>query len=241
MTIDLGLIQVDCDPILIEGSCIRFPGGAEICFTLPNIPGSDGEALRGLLAQVNSALAPLAPIFNIIDAIIAVFNCVSAVPDAIANLDPIALFECVPDMAEKIAALAQLIPQLSIPATVVDILDLIIRQLQSLRNDLFRIAVYQNLVIAQGLKAAEPGRIALRLAVDCAQVDIDFEIASLNAQNEPLNRLIGIIGLLLAPFGINLSESLGTITDVSNIEETLAPIDALIDVLVVVRKLVPLP
>jgi hypothetical protein len=242
MPLDLDAIAIDCKPIaVIDGSCIRFPGGAEICFNFGRIPSDEGEAIRGLLAQANTALAPLAPIFNIIDAIVAIFDCVSAVPDAIVELDPVGLFECAPNMAEKVGKLAGLIPQLSLPALLVDLLELLIKQLQDLRAGLRRVALYQAEVIAAGLAAAEPGAVGLRLAVDCAQSDIDAELIYFNEMNGGLNRLIGVIGVLLKPFGIDLSEALGEITDIENIETTLAPIDALIDVLTVTRSVIPIP
>lgn len=242
MPLDLDAIALDCRPIsIVDGNCIRFPGGAEICFNFGRIPSDDGEAIRALLAQVNTALAPLAPIFNIVDAIVAVFECVSAVPDAIVELDPVALFECAPNMAEKVAKLATLVPQVALPAMLVDILDLVIKQLQDLSLGLRRLALYQAEVIRAGLAAAPPGAVGLRLAVDCAQSDIDAEMIFFNEQNAALNRLIGIIGLLLKPFGIDLNEALGEITDIEAIDATLAPIDALIDVLVVTRNAIPIP
>lgn len=240
MPLDLEALELDCIPIIgVQGNCIRFPGGAEICFNFPRIPADNGEAIRGLLAQANTALAPLQPILNIIDAVIALFNCLSAIPDAILKLDPTELIECIPELGKKIAALLNLIPQLSLPALLVDLLDLIIGQLQALRNDLFRIASYQSEILALELEPARPG--ALDIAIECAKSDIEAEILFLNEQNEPLNRLLGLIGALLQPFGIDLSESLGEITSFTSVQESLIPIDKLIDVLTVVRKSIPLP
>lgn len=242
MPLDLEGIATDCAPIgLVGGSCIRFPGGAEICFGFPRIPSDDGEALRGLLAQVNTALAPLQPFFNLLDAIIAIFDCVQAIPDAIIQLDPAGLFECAPNMVEKVGKLASLAPQLSLPAMLVDILDLMIRQLTQLVLDLRRLALYQAEVIAAGVAAAEPGNVALRIAVDCAQNDIDAELVYYGEMNANLNRLIGVIALLLKPFGVDLAGGLGEIGDIENIEATLTPIMKLIDVLTVARKSIPLP
>ncbi|MCC5318655.1 hypothetical protein LMP57_13505, partial [Staphylococcus aureus] len=49
---------------------LPFPGGVTLIAALPNsiVPNSS-ELARQMFAQVNSALAPLMPIFNVLDAI----------------------------------------------------------------------------------------------------------------------------------------------------------------------------
>jgi len=63
---------------------------------------------------IQPALTPLVPIFNIIDTVVAIFNCVKAIPDMIGPPpDPTVLAACLPDLAEKVNKLLALIPQLS--------------------------------------------------------------------------------------------------------------------------------
>ena len=71
--------------------CISFPGGAEICASVPSVlPVGSGEQALDLLGKLNTALAPLQPIFNIIDAALALFECAKAT----ATLDPAEIIAC---------------------------------------------------------------------------------------------------------------------------------------------------
>lgn len=235
-------LQELCIPVdFIQGKCIVFPGGAEICMQFPRIPTDGGEAVRKLFEQINAALAPLTPMFNIIDAVLAVFQCVQAVPDAITNLDPTALIECVPDMVEKINRLLALIPQLTLPAMIVALIDLIIDALVALMAQLRHIAAEQARIIAAGIRAAEPGNVALRTILDCATGDLNVFLQYANEGMAPLNRLIGIIGAFCAIIGVDFGGAgLSEITDFAAIEASLAPIEQLVEVLQILRNSIPL-
>jgi len=112
-------------PTLPPPKEITFPGGATLSQVLAagsEIPDPI-DSVTNLLAQANAGLAPRVPVFNIIDAVIAVFNCIKAIPDSLGPPpDPTKLAECIPDLAEKVDALLKLIPQLSVPLLVVGII-----------------------------------------------------------------------------------------------------------------------
>src|SRR5688572_26832363 len=79
---------------------IRLPGGAELRAQLAGLPPSLFEIAKSLLGQANSALAPLTPIFDIIETINALHNCVKAIPDALGPPpDPSKLAGCLPELA----------------------------------------------------------------------------------------------------------------------------------------------
>jgi hypothetical protein len=68
---------------------LTFPGGAALAAQLPDIGIPDPmELSKQLMAQANAALAPLVPVFNIIDTVLALFQAVKSIPDAITHLDP---------------------------------------------------------------------------------------------------------------------------------------------------------
>src|SRR5512147_2090186 len=92
--------------------CVTFPGGAEMCVQLPSMSIPDpSELSKQLMAQANAALAPLVPVFNIIDVVIALFNRVKAIPDALGPPpDPSNLAGCMPELAKKASKLLRLIP-----------------------------------------------------------------------------------------------------------------------------------
>ena len=95
-----------------------------ICIEIPEIPDPFSLTLPGgvsiehinLMEVIQPALTPLVPVFNIIDTVVAVFNCIKAIPDSLGPPpDPTALAACLPDLAEKVDKLLKLIPQLSLP------------------------------------------------------------------------------------------------------------------------------
>lgn len=102
-----------------------------ICIEIPEIPDPFGLTLPGgvqiehinLMEVIQPALTPLVPLFDIIDTIVAVFNCIKAIPDTLGPPpDPTVLAACLPDLAEKVAKLLKLIPQLSLPLLIVGLI-----------------------------------------------------------------------------------------------------------------------
>lgn len=96
----------------------------ELCLELPEIPDPFELTLPGgitierinLLEVIQPILAPLMPLFEIVDTIVAIFNCVKALPDSLGPPpDPTVLAACIPELGEKIAQLLKLLPQLSLP------------------------------------------------------------------------------------------------------------------------------
>lgn len=162
------------------------------------MPPSPDELVRQLFAQVNAALAPLQPIFNIIDVVVAIFDCIKA----ISTLDPVKIIECIPNLAQRVAALLRLIPLLSIPVLVVQFLDILILFLKGQRNQLVRQLNYLQRIIAAELAAQRPGNVGLNHAIICAREDLDKLIQWFNEGASPLNRLIGIINFFLELIGL---------------------------------------
>src|SRR5678816_2695961 len=61
------------------------PGGASLDPELPDLGPADPMRLaKQLLAQANAALAPLGPVFDLIDVGLALVEAVKAIPDAIS-------------------------------------------------------------------------------------------------------------------------------------------------------------
>ena len=86
--------------------CISYPGGGQLCVSIPGpIPAGGMQIAQTLLDKLNTALAPAQPIFNIIDAVLAVFDCIKA----ISTLNPEKIIACIPNLAERVNALLQLI------------------------------------------------------------------------------------------------------------------------------------
>lgn len=243
-TIDAVCVQTVITPREI---CVRFPVGNEVCVSLPQSANADpSELLQQMFGMINSALAPLNPIFNIIDAVIAVFECIKAIPKAITQLNPKPLLDCLPTLAEAIGKLIQLIPQLSMPILIVDIIDVIILFLQEAANSLGRLSSRQLSLSAANVKAAEPGNVGLRLAMDCINNNFDADVANLNAQMAPLNRLLGIIDFILELTGLKSLLSAAGVTVVPclgslNLKTGANVIQKLVDLLSAIRSAIPIP
>jgi len=215
---------------------ITFPGGATLSQVLAagsEIP-DPLDMVTNLLAQANSALAPLVPVFNIIDVVIALFDCVKAIPDSLGPPpDPTAIAKCIPDLAEKAAKLLKLIPQLSVPLLVVGIIDCIIDFLKGIKQQLQAI-IDQLIEIANAAtKADELGDANLQLVVDCANENIGIQLQAMNDSLGPINKLIAVLNIFLP--------ELGSLLESGDPEQALQPLDDVVKLLTDIRNAVPVP
>lgn len=223
---------------------ITFPGGATLSQVLAagsEIP-DPLDMVTNLLAQANSALAPLVPVFNIIDVVIALFDCVKAIPDSLGPPpDPTAIAKCIPDLAEKAAKLLKLIPQLSVPLLVVGIIDCIIDFLKGIKQQLQAI-IDQLIEIANAAtKAAELGDANLQLVVDCANENIGIQLQAMNDSLGPINKLIAVLNIFLGLIGLPEVPELGSLLESGDPEQALQPLDDVVKLLTDIRNAVPVP
>lgn len=237
---DLRDFCIDVDVVPGE-VCITFPGGTEVCATMPDlVPPSPDKLIRQLFAQANAALAPLQPVFNIIDAVVAIFDCVKA----ISTLDPVKIIECIPNLAEKVAALLKLIPQLSIPALVAGLIEVLVLYLRGIRNQLVRARELLVRLLDAETAATRPGNLALARVLPCALDDLDKLIAWQNESAKPINRLIGVINLFLEIIGLSRFKipCLGTfLADLGVLDDQIELVDLLIQLLEIIRAAIPIP
>lgn len=182
--------------------CIRFPGGGRLCAQYGFDSGDVNEVVRSLMGQVNAGLMPLDPFFKVIEAFKAVVDCVTAVPEAIIQLDPSGLLECMPEMVKKLAALLALIPQLSVPALVKDILGAVVIALIGIRQEIAACIRQNARLLAAETRAAELGNQDLAAVVVCAKGNLAAQLANHNAGMGPLNRLLGVVNFLLSLAGL---------------------------------------
>lgn len=231
---DLICVQYSITPREI---CIRYPVGQQICATLPQLANPDlAELVAQLFSQLNSALAPLSPILDIIDIILAIVDCIKAIPEAIIKLDPTGLIECVPALLEAVNKILALLPQLSLPLMLIDIIDAFILYLQAQANLLIQVAARIQAIANAALRAAEPGQFALSGVIDCINANFSVQIENLSSNNAPLNRIIGQINKFFEILGIPLMPCI-----FFNVDPTIAAaqIQQLIDLLNSLKLLIP--
>ncbi|MDJ0766812.1 MAG: hypothetical protein QNJ97_27815 [Myxococcota bacterium] len=204
---------------------ITLPGGIEI------------ERIN-LLEMIDPLLAPLMPVFNIIDTIVAIMNCIKAIPDVIT--DPTAIGACLKELGEKIAQLLKLLPQLSLPLLLLQLIDLLIGTLNQAKNE---IEYLQNQVvrITQAIdRAKELDDPNLMSLAQCAQQNIAQEAANVGKSLTSLGKLIGLINLFMSMVG---GPEIPDMSDLSGkpLDKMIEPLDALLTTLQAARRAVPIP
>ena len=220
-----------------------------ICIEIPEIPDPFAITLPGgvtmesinLMEQIQPALTPLVPIFDIIDTVVAVFNCVKAIPDTLGPPpDPTVLAACIPELAEKVSKLLKLIPQLSLPYTIIGIIDLVIDTLRQARTQLLHLQAQMQQILGAIDRATDLDDAGLMAITSCAQANVAQEAANVGKSLAALGKLIGLLNLFLGMVGgpevPDLSDLAGTPLD-----EAIPPIDAIIETLQGVRDAVPVP
>lgn len=220
-----------------------------ICIEIPEIPDPFNLTLPGgvQMEHINSmeviqpALTPLVPIFDIIDTVVAVFNCIKAIPDTLGPPpDPTVIAACIPELAEKVAKLLRLIPQLSLPFTIIGIIDLIIDTLRQARTQLLHLQAQMQQILGAIDRATDLDDAGLMATTSCAQANVAQEAANVGKSLAALGKLIGLLNLFLGMIGApevpDLSNLAGTPLD-----EAIPPIDAIIETLQSARTAVPVP
>lgn len=191
---------------------IELPGGVSLRAQLepgefPNL----GVIVGKLLAPLNAAITPLMPFFRILDVVLALIECVKAIPDSLGPPpDPTVIIKAIGKLVAKASFLLKLVPVLSIPIMIVGICKVIVAMLLALVLEL-EFQIEQSLKLDLAREKADGlsldldlagGAAALMASIDCAQVDLDlaFELAS--ASLGPLNKFIDVVNLLMDLAGL---------------------------------------
>lgn len=216
--------------------CIPMPGGVSLCAeAVPN----ELKGIQGLFGKVNAALAPLVPIFTIIEVLISLKNCITAIPDCLMPPSPTPILKCVKELIRNLDQLLKMIPQLSVPLLVLGTIDALIAFLDSYRVAiLILVSRLQDLIDAE-TRAAQLSDARLLVTLGCAKQNLDIEFQNLNAGVGPVNQLVGIINALLDIVGLPCLPSLTIPAELS--EEAVLPLTDAIKILTGIRALIPVP
>lgn len=221
----------------------------DLCLEIPplddpfklTLPGGIEIERIDLLEIVQPALAPLMPIFRIVDTIVALFNCLKAIPDALGPPpDPTALAACLPELAKKISELLHLMPQLSLPHMVRDLIDLVIDALRKTRRALVHLQDQMQQILRAVDRATNLDDAGLMAITMCAQSNVAQEAANLGKMLASLGKMIGILNLFLGMLGLPEVPSLSSVAG-QPLEAVIEPIDLLIHTFERARNAVPLP
>jgi len=229
-------VDVDLNGLCVSVSlsnqlCITFPGGAEVCAQQGLDLGDPGAITRSFFGTVNTVLAPFVPLFNVIDCVLAVVECVKAIPDALSvPPDPTKIFDCIPSLLEAVAKIVGI--PLAIPVMIKQIVEAIIQGVLVILAQLEAFIDYELDILAAETAAALPGNVVLQAILDCEKSNYDLEIANANESMKPLNRMIGVVNLLLLPL---TGQELPTFGDLG--ADAKSAIDAIQSVLELIQQI----
>jgi len=220
-----------------------------ICIEIPELgdppsitlPGGVSIEQYNLMQAIQPALTPLMPLFDIVDTIVAVYNCFKAIPDALGPPpDPTVLAACLPELAEKVSKLLRLIPQLSLPYTILGVIDLIIDTLRQARDRLLHLQQQTRQILGVIDRATKLEDAGLMAIASCAQANVAIEAANVGKSLASLGKLIGLLNIFLGMVGGPAVPSLSSLSG-RPLDEIVPPIDAIIKTLQTVRSAVPAP
>ncbi len=140
VSIDLSGV-VGAVPTVCTQLRVTLPGGLAVQGTVPQIGASPLEAARATIGALNSALAPLGPVFSIIDALLALVKFAQTVPKVVMQPDKVVA--ALVDVVKKAGKLASLVPQLSVPLMVLGTIDVLIAFLAGLSDEVTAIAAME--------------------------------------------------------------------------------------------------
>ena len=213
---------------------VTLPGGLAVQGTVPQIGASPLEAARATVGALNAAMAPLGPVFTIIDAILAIVKFAQSVPGVVTRPDKVAT--ALVDVVAKAGKLATLVPQLSVPLMIVGVIDVLLALLAGITDELNAIAGLESKaseleVIAQEVAAMGPiatqvtaQATARRAQVSCALGDAQPLLGVVNVFCE----LVG-----LPPVTIDVDATGGSLEDVAT------ALASTVDALQAVRSAIP--
>jgi hypothetical protein len=212
--------------------------GAKLCAQVGYDLGDPGTIVKSMLGQINTALVPLSPFFDILDFIKAITDCVQAIPDCLGPPpDPSKLLKCIPQLIKVVNKILQKIPPFPIFIMVKGILTVIITGLQGVKLKIQALLAQVARITRAALRATQTGNEGLHIVLDCANGNMDAQLHNMNLEFAPLNRLIGIINILLELAGQDCIPAIGGIASIS--ADALAPLDAVIKLLQTIQAAIP--
>lgn len=244
-------LELDVDWQSILGLAVALPGGISISASIEPGEFPDlSKIVNEMLGKINSALTPLIPIFRLTDVIIALVDCIKALPDALGPPpNPMPLIECAQKLLKALGYVLQMLPQVSIPLLIQSLCNLLVSALRVVRDQLVCMILFSTrlntaMVRAEALSLEGfAGALKMIEAITCSRVNLDNQLQGVCVGTELLSALIrlinvftGLIGLPEIPSPALLCEGSAALT-----EAILEPINEGIAALQAICSAIPLP
>ena len=219
----------------------------DLCIEIPEIPDPFAIPLPGgieiedvnLMKMLQPALTPLVPLFDIIDTIVAIFNCIKAIPDMLGPPpDPTVLTACLPDLAKKLNKLLNMLPQVALPRLIKRCLKLAVETLRTVRSQLMHLQAQMLQILGTIDRAKELKDAGLMAIAQCAQANVATEAANVGKSLAALGKLLGLINLVLGLLGGPKVPDLSKLAG-RPLDDTLPPLNELIKVLSAAESAIP--
>lgn len=208
---------------------VRLPGGAK----LEAVMQPPREVPRFLMLQLSTALAPLQPLFDLVDALLIAKQAF----DAVKTLNPVKIGGVVLKFGTAVDKLRALIPQVSVPILVVDVVGLLDAVAQTLKVEVQGVVEAQlRLDDAEATSTSLGGVPALSGVVACGRAQVDAQLALVQQKTGAFNRLVALLNLLGGAVGL---PQIPAIAPGGDAVTMLASLDALAGALARVRAALP--
>ena len=233
-------------PDLTPMEDICFPGGACLSHLLTAIQSvpSPSEIPLQFLSQLGPATSFLQPFMNTLDTVLAIFKCLEAFTDFATSLDPSGIFQCIPELIDKINKLLSMIPQLAIPRMVIAIIKALISLLRGLASDLEYLRQRLVDIAEQVDRAADLNDVAKSGFLACAQNTMNDSLSATALALKAVGRIILVVNIFMGLFGGPEIPCFGELLDgatADKLEPIIDALNALADLLQQLLDLIPDP
>lgn len=234
-------LELDAAP---SGLDVCFPGGfclSHVWQGINNIPRGADLPLQ-FFGQIGPAMAFLSPLFSVLDTVLAIYKCVVAIPDSILQLDPAGLFECMPALVELINQLISMVPQMSLPRMVRQILVGLAQLLQGVASDFqFLIAQFQRVLDAID-NAADLNDSTLNDFLTCRQNTLSNQALNTVEALGGVGKIILLANIFIGLFGGDTEiPCFGDVVDLTALDGTVDILLELAEYLLQLAALIPDP
>lgn len=217
------------------------------CVQLPAVPPPERITLPGgvvleqheLLRVIQPALAPIVPMLQLVDALLATFRCLEAIPAALGPPpDPSILSSRLRELAKKADHLLHLVPQLSLPLTVAGVVNLLLGTLSTAQRQLAALQRQSQRVEEVATRAESLEDIALLDVAACARGNLAQEVENVAGGLAALGKLVALLNLLGGFIGAPRVPDLSSAAGLPLLE-LLSLVTELKDTLTTVRAALP--
>jgi len=178
---------------------VTLPGMGELTFlqqAIDAIPRPSSYVIQALNAM-SPALAPVYMLIRVLDVIIAIQNCITALPKAIAMLNPAPIVSCIKKLVSVIAHLLPLLPPLAYVRLVVDIVAAIRMLVEDMISVIGLIDQQVSRIKAAINEAYQLDDSLLLQIGECAKEDLKQNTAGLMQVLEAISKLMtALLGML---------------------------------------------